>query len=53
LALRRRAELRAGMSPLGRRVFAERPKAMVRRYEAYWGARRSEAADNGALGRAA
>jgi CHAD domain-containing protein len=53
LALRRRAELRAGMSPLGRRVFAERPKAMVRRYEAYWGAWRSEAADGGALGRAA
>jgi CHAD domain-containing protein len=53
LAARRRAELRAGMRPLGCRVFAERPKALVRRYGAYWRALRSEAAHGGELARAA
>lgn len=38
----RRDELRAGMRPLGRRLFAERPKALVSRYEAYWRAWRKE-----------
>lgn len=42
LADRRRDELRAGMRPLGRRVFAEQPKALVSRYEAYWRAWRKE-----------
>jgi CHAD domain-containing protein len=53
LAQRRRAELRADMRPLGRRVFAERPKALVRRYETYWRAWRSEWANGGELAQAA
>jgi hypothetical protein len=35
---RRRVELRAAMRPLGRRVFAERPKALAARYGGYWAA---------------
>jgi CHAD domain-containing protein len=42
LADRRRDELRARTRPLGRRLFAERPKALVSRYEAYWRAWRKE-----------
>jgi hypothetical protein len=53
LADRHRDELRAGMRPLGRRVFAERPKALVSRYEAYWRAWRNEATTDGAPARAA
>jgi CHAD domain-containing protein len=48
LAQRRRAELRAAMQPLGQRLFAERPKALARRYAAYWQAARSTAEDGGA-----
>jgi CHAD domain-containing protein len=51
LAGRQQAELRAQMWPLGRRLFAEPPKALVRRYRRYWQAWRSEA--DGALGKAA
>ena len=40
---RRRAEPRAAMRPLGRRVFAERPKALAARYGGYWRSWRSEA----------
>jgi CHAD domain-containing protein len=47
LAGRRRAELRAAMRPLGQRLFAERPKALARRFEAYWQAAREAAADGG------
>jgi len=36
LAARQQAELRAQMWPLGLRLFAERPKALVRRYRRYW-----------------
>lgn len=53
LAERRRAELRAGMRPLGHRVFAERPKALVRRYDAYQRTWRSEVANAEDLARAA
>jgi CHAD domain-containing protein len=45
----RRAELRSAMRPLGQRVFAERPRALARRFEAYWQAARSEAAGDDAL----
>jgi len=45
LAERRRAELRAIMRPLGGRLFAERPRALARRFEAYWRAAQSEAED--------
>ena len=45
----RRAELRSAMRPLGQRVFAERPRALARRFEAYWRAARSEAAGDDAL----
>ena len=49
LAERRRAELRAVMRPLGQRLFAERPRALARRFEVYWRAARSEAGDGGGL----
>jgi CHAD domain-containing protein len=52
LAQRQQAELRAQMWPLGLRLFAERPKALVRRYRCYWQAWQS-GADRGALGKAA
>jgi CHAD domain-containing protein len=42
LASRRQAELRAAMFPRVSRLFAERPKAMVRRYARYWQAWQSE-----------
>jgi CHAD domain-containing protein len=45
LARQRRTELRAAMQPLGMRLFAEPPKALARRFEAYWRAAQSEAAD--------
>lgn len=45
LARERRAELRAAMRPLGARIFAERPKALPRRYGGYWRAWRSEVED--------
>ena len=38
LSDRRRAGLQAQAFPLGQRLFAEKPKQLVRRYEAYWGA---------------
>jgi CHAD domain-containing protein len=44
LATQRRAELRAAMRPLGQRLFAERPKALARRFAAYWQAAQTEAA---------
>ena len=44
-ARERRAELRAAMRPLGARIFAERPKALPRRYGGYWRAWRSEVED--------
>jgi CHAD domain-containing protein len=53
LADRRRDELRAGMLPLGRRVFAERPKALVSRYESYWRAWRKEVTADEVSARAA
>ena len=49
LARRRQAELRAGMRPLGARLFAERQKPLARRYQAYWRAWQSEAATGGRL----
>jgi len=52
LAERRQAELRAQMWPLGRRLFAERPKALVRRYARYWQVWQCEG-DRRALARAA
>ena len=52
LAGRRQAELRAQLRPLGLRLYAERPKALVRRYRRYWQAWQVEA-DRGALGKAA
>lgn len=52
LAQRQQAELRAKMWPLGLRLFAERPKALVRRYRLYWQAWQSEG-ERGALGEAA
>jgi CHAD domain-containing protein len=52
LAQRQQAELRAQAWPLGLRLFAEPPKALVRRYRRYWQAWRSEA-DRGQLDRAA
>jgi CHAD domain-containing protein len=52
LAARQQAELRARMWPLGLRVFAERPKALVQRYRQYWQAWQSEA-ERGALASAA
>jgi CHAD domain-containing protein len=45
----RRAELRSAMRPLAQRVFAERPRALARRFEAYWRAARSEAAGDDPL----
>lgn len=42
LADRRRARLQARAFPLGQRVFAEKPKQMVQRFEAYWEASRSD-----------
>lgn len=36
LAERRREELRAAIWPLGQPLFAERPRAFARRFEAYW-----------------
>lgn len=42
LATRRRAELRAAMRPLGERLFAEPPKALARRFVAYWEAAQIE-----------
>jgi CHAD domain-containing protein len=53
LAEQRREELRSAMRPLGRRVFAERPKALIRRYETYWDAWRSETEQDRKLARAA
>ena len=53
LADRRRDTLRAGMLPLGHRVFAERPKALVSRYEAYWHAWRKEITADEVTARAA
>jgi CHAD domain-containing protein len=38
---RRRAGLRRTATPLGRRLYAERPKALGRRLQAYWDARPS------------
>lgn len=38
LSDRRRARLQAQAFPLGQRLFAEKPKQLVRRYEAYWDA---------------
>jgi CHAD domain-containing protein len=52
LALRQQAELRDRMWPLGVRLFAERPKALVQRYEQYWQAWRDES-DRAALDKAA
>jgi CHAD domain-containing protein len=52
LAERRQAELRAQTRPLGRRLFAERPKALVRRYACYWQVWQREG-DRPALARAA
>jgi CHAD domain-containing protein len=52
LARWQQEELRARMWPLGLRLFAERPKALVRRYRRYWQAWQSEA-DRPALGKAA
>jgi CHAD domain-containing protein len=43
LAARQQAELRAKIWPLGLRLFAERPKALVQRYRQYWQAWRSDA----------
>lgn len=40
---RRRGELRLAAEPLGRRLYAERPKALARRVQAYWDAREAEA----------
>ena len=45
LARRRRAELRAAIRPLGQRLFAEPPKALARRFEVYWQATQTKAAD--------
>jgi CHAD domain-containing protein len=52
LAARQQAELRARMWPLGVRLFAERPKALVRRYRRYWQAWQDESG-RAALARAA
>jgi hypothetical protein len=52
LAQRQQGELRAKMWPLGLRLYAERPKALVQRYRCYWQAWQSEA-ECGALGKAA
>lgn len=52
LARRQQAELRAQMWPLGRRLYAERPKALVRRYRRYWQAWQDEG-ERAALGKAA
>jgi CHAD domain-containing protein len=52
LAGRQQGELRAKMWPLGLRLFAERPGALVRRYRRYWQAWQSEG-ERGALGEAA
>ena len=49
LPRRRQAELRAGMRPLGARLFAERQKPLARRYRAYWRAWQSEAASGNGL----
>jgi CHAD domain-containing protein len=43
LAGRRQSELRERMWPLGRRLYAERPKALTQRYRRYWLAWRDEA----------
>jgi CHAD domain-containing protein len=45
----RRAKLRSAMRPLGQRLFAERPRALARRFEAYWRAARGEAAGDDTL----
>jgi CHAD domain-containing protein len=42
--VRRREELRRAAMPLGRRLYAERPKALARRLAAYWRARDEERA---------
>ncbi|MFP4352914.1 MAG: CHAD domain-containing protein [Puniceicoccaceae bacterium] len=42
LADRRRAQLQAKAFPLGRRAFAEKPGHLVRRFETYWAAARSD-----------
>jgi CHAD domain-containing protein len=52
LAARQQAELRVTMWPLGLRLFAERPKALVQRYRQYWQAWQSEG-DRAPLDRAA
>jgi len=49
LAARRRGELRAAMRPLGQRLFAEPPRALARRFEAYWQATRREIENGAAL----
>lgn len=49
---RQQAELRARMWPLGQRLYAERPKALVRRYRRYWQVWQDEA-ERDALGKAA
>jgi len=52
LAGRQQGELRATMWPLGLRLYAETPGALVRRYRRYWQAWQSEA-EREALGKAA
>jgi CHAD domain-containing protein len=39
LATQRRSELQLASEILGRRIYAEKPKAMTRRFDEYWGAR--------------
>jgi CHAD domain-containing protein len=52
LARRQQEELRATMWPRGQRLYAERPKALVRRYRRYWQAWQREG-ERDALGKAA
>lgn len=52
LARRQQEELRATMWPRGLRLYAERPKALVRRYRRYWQAWQREGKRD-ALGKAA
>jgi CHAD domain-containing protein len=52
LARRQQEELRATMWPRGQRLYAERPKALVRRYRRYWQAWQREG-ERAALGKAA
>ena len=40
---RRRGELRAAAAPLGRRIFAEKPKPLVKRFGELWQAARDAA----------